>query len=149
MGATMTNLTDIHEGLEKAGYVARLDEDAILVRLDGGFPAVLMIDRERNQLCVTCQLATLGEIREENALQFAFSALDANSRLSPFAVSLITERDDPTITDTSEYVVTLVDNIPLGDFEQVELEACMQSLLTALVGSRDVLEAATKDTIAT
>ncbi len=53
----------------------------------------------------------------------------------------ITERDDPTIQDTSQYVVTLVDHIPLGDFEKPELESAMQAMITALVGSREVLEA--------
>lgn len=135
----MSNLPQILEGLEVAGYVAKQEEDTILVRLDGGIPAVLTINRF-NELQITCQLATLGELREENSLEFAFAALDVNSRISPFAISLITERDDESITDASEYVVTLVDTIPLGDFEQSELMAAMQSLLTALVGCKEVLE---------
>ena len=134
----MSNLPQILEGLEDAGYVAKQEEDAILVRLDGGIPAVLIVDDD--ELHITCQLATLGELREENSLEFAFAALDVNSRISPFAISLITERDDASLTDASEYVVTLVDTIPLGDFEQSELMAAMQSLLTALIGCKEVLE---------
>jgi len=139
----MNNLPQILEGLESAGYVARHEGDAILVRLDGGIPAVLMV--EDDKLVITCQLATLGELREENMLEFSFAALDANSRISPFAISIITERDDPSIESTDEYVVTLVDSIPLGDFEQTELDSAMQSLLTALVGSREVLEAGMRE----
>ena len=134
----MSNLPQILEGLEDAGYVAKQEEDAILVRLDGGIPAVLTVDDD--ELHITCQLATLGELREENSLEFAFAALDVNSRISPFAISLITERDDASLTDASEYVVTLVDTIPLGDFEQSELMSAMQSLLTALIGCKEVLE---------
>ena len=139
----MNNLPQIHQGLEDAGYIAKHEDDAILVRLDGGIPAILTIDD--GNLQITCQLATLGELREENALEFAYAALDANSRLLPYAMSLITERDDPSITDTSEYVVTLVDSVPLGDFEQPELESAMQSLLTALVGCREVMEVGCKE----
>jgi hypothetical protein len=138
MGATMENLTQIHTGLEEAGYVAKQEDDAIIIRLDGGIPAVMTVEDET--LLITCQIATLGELREENALEFAYAALDANSRITPFAISLITDRDDPSIKDTSEYVVTLVDSVPLGDFEQSELVSAMQSLLTALVGCREVIE---------
>lgn len=134
----MNNLTQIQQGLEDAGYVAKQGDDSILVRLDGGIPAVLTI--EEDVLTITCQLATLGELREENLLEFAFASLDVNSRITPFAISLITERDDASIADTSEYVVILVDSIPLGDFEQTELESAMQSLLTALIGCKEVIE---------
>ena len=143
MGATMNNLPQIQQGLEDAGYVKTHQDDAILIRLDGGFPAVMTIDD--NQLQITCQLATLGEIREDNAFEFAFAALDANSRITPFAISLITDRDDPSIADPSEYVITLVDSVALGDFEQSELESAMQSLLTAIVGCKEVLEIGCKE----
>jgi len=133
----MDNLTQICTGLEQAGYVAKQDDTCVLVRLDGGIPVVLTSDGENLQ--ITCQLATLGELNEERMLEFAFAALDANSRISPYAISLITEKDDRTITSPSEYVVTLVDSVPLGDFEQSELVAAMQSLLTAIEGSREVI----------
>jgi hypothetical protein len=136
----MDNLTGIATGLEKLGYVAEQDELAIVVRLDGGFAATLTINGQ-SELVITCQVATLGELREENLLTFFAAALDANSRIAPFAFSLITERDDSTIASERQYVVTLVDTVPLGDFEEQELEAAMQSLVTALVGSREVLEA--------
>jgi hypothetical protein len=141
MGATMSNLAEIQQGLEDLGFVSeyKVEDNLIVVSLDGGIPAVLMIENE--SLSITAQLCTFGELREENLTVFAMAALDANSRISPFAISLITERDDPSITDPSEYVVTLVDHIPLGDFESSELAAAMQSLLTALVGCREVVEA--------
>jgi hypothetical protein len=85
-------------------------------------------------------LATLGELREANMVEFMTAALDVNSRISPFAVSLLTERDDPTIDKPEEYVVTLVDTVPLGDFEQSELEYLMQSLLTALISCKEIIE---------
>lgn len=137
----MDNLAQIQQGLEDAGYVSRhnTEDDVVVIQLDGGIPAVLLI--EHDQLSITAQVCTLGELREENLATFAMAALDANSRISPFAFSLITERDDPSITNPAEYAVTLVDHIPLGDFEQPELEAAMQSLITALVGSREVIEA--------
>lgn len=136
----MNNLAEIHQGLEDLGFIAKhnIEDSVVVVTLDGGIPAVLMI--EDDDLSITAQLCTLGELHEENMLVFSMAALDANSRISPYAISLITERDDPSIVDTAEYVVTLVDHIPLGDFEQSELASAMQSLLTALVGSREVLE---------
>jgi hypothetical protein len=144
----MDNLAQIHEGLQNAGYVAKhdLENDVVIISLDGGIPAVLMV--ENNQLSITAQICTLGELQEDNLLTFAMAALDANSRISPFAFSLITERDDPSITEPSEYAVTLVDHIPLGDFEQPELESAMQSLLTALVGSREAIQAGCEEPVA-
>lgn len=137
----MNNLAEIQQGLENLGFVSKYktEDDMIVVRLDGGIRAVLMV--KDDSLAITAQLCTLGELQEESLTVFAMAALDANSRLSPYAISLITERDDPSIVDVSEYVVTLVDNVPLGDFESIELAAAMQSLLTALVGCREVLEA--------
>lgn len=144
----MNNLTQIQTGLEDLGFVAKhnIADEVLVVILDGGIRAVLMIENE--QLAITAQVCTLGELREENLLVFSMAALDANSRISPFAFSLITERDDPSITDTKDYVVTLVDHIPLGDFEQSELESAMQSLFTALVSSREVLEAGVAEPVA-
>ena len=141
----MDNLAEIQNGLEDLGFVANhnIADGIIVVRLDGGTPAALMI--EGDHLSITTQVCTLGELREENLAVFAMAALDANSRISPFAFSLITERDDPTIQDTSQFVVTLVDHIPLGDFEKPELESAMQSLITALVGSREILEAGCRE----
>lgn len=149
MGSTMDNLAEIQNGLEDLGFVAKhnIADGIIVVRLDGGTPAALMV--EGDQLSITAQVCTLGELRDDNLAVFAMAALDANSRISPFAFSLITERDDPTIQDTSQYVVTLVDHVPLGDLEKPELESAMQSLITALVGSREVLEAGCVETAQT
>lgn len=149
MRESMDNLAEVHNGLEDLGFVANhnIADGIIVVSLDGGMPAALMIDG--GHLSITAQVCTLGELREANLTVFAMAALDANSRVSPFAFSLITERDDPTIQDMSQYVVTLVDHIPLGDFEKPELESAMQSLITALVGSREVLEAGCQEIVET
>ena len=147
MGSTMDNLAEVQTGLEELGFVAKYNiaDEIIVVSLDGGTPAVLMI--EGDHLSVTAQVCTFGELRDDNLAVFAMAALDANSRISPFAFSLITERDDPSIQNMSEYVVTLVDHVPLGDLEKPELESAMQSLITALVGSREVLEAGCQETV--
>lgn len=145
----MNNLVEIANGLEKAGYVAQHNvvDDVIIVKLDcgdgrGRIPAVLMI--EDGRLSITAQICTLGELLEENLVLFAMAALDANSRISPFAFSLITERDDESITDSSDYVVILIDHIPISGeavFGQSELESAMQSLINAIAGSREVVQA--------
>ncbi|MEE9263180.1 MAG: hypothetical protein V3V11_01885, partial [Vicinamibacteria bacterium] len=82
-----------------------------------------------------------GDIPEDNISTFAVAALDANSRISPFAFATLTASDNPELDEPQQWPVVLTDSIPLGDLSPGELEAAMNSLWSALAESRDVLEA--------
>ena len=140
----ITNLTQVAEALELAGYEAACHEDAVYTKVGGTqspFTAVLTINLDRNALVITCQLAKLGDVPEENISAFAVAALDANSRISPFAFATLTASDNPELDQPQQWPVVLTDSIPLGDLSGGELEAAMNSLWSALAESRDVLEA--------
>lgn len=136
----MDNVQDISDldGVERAleAYSPVRQDAAVVVDLKG-FPTAITV--ENDYLAINCQLATLGEFPEENIPDFAISALDVNSRISPFAVSLITSADDPSLDDESDFVVVLVDHLPLVDLCGEELRNAMDSLLAALLSCREVI----------
>lgn len=139
MGTSLNTLPEIEEELGKLAYECDLIDNAIVTSI-GSFAVVLTIDDD-GSLTITCQIMELGQVREDKLTQFAYAALDANSRISPYAFSLITVADDPDLTDEKDFLVVLTDKIPLGDLSECELRSAMQSLQTAILGSRDVLEA--------
>ena len=139
MGTSLNTLPDIEKELGKLAYECDLIDNAIVTNI-GAFTVVLTIDDD-GFLNITCQVMELGQVQGEKLTEFAFAALDANSRISPYAFSLITVADDPDLTDEADYLVVLTDKIPLGDLSGCELRSAMQSLQTALLGTRDVLEA--------
>lgn len=130
-------LVDVHAQLTDLGYEADLHPDAVFSKV-GQFPVVLTINM-KSELVINCQLATLGQIQEDKLTEFAFAALDANSRLSPFALCLITEADTPELAE-EDFPIVLLDNIPLGDFSKDELRKAFEALHGALINSRNVLE---------
>ena len=140
MGSTMNNLPQIQEVAERLGYATWLGEDALVVKI-GRFPAILTIDEGR--LSINCKVAQAGDIPEANQADFATAALDANTRLSPYALALITDLDDPSNVDPeSEWPIVLTDTVPLGDFEECELKSALGDLQAALVSSKEVLQIA-------
>jgi hypothetical protein len=144
MTKNITNLTQVAEALESVGYEAICHDDAVHTKVGGTqnpFTAVLTINADRNVLVITCQLAKLGDIPEENISTFAVAALDANSRISPFAFATLTASDNPDLDEPQQWPVVLTDSLPLGDLSGGELEAAMDSLWSALAEGRDVLQA--------
>ena len=140
----IANLTQVAAALESAGYEAICQDNAVYTKVGGmrnPFTAVLTINVDRNALVITCQLAKLGDVPEEKVSSFAVAALDANSRISPFAFATLTASDNPELDQPEQWPVVLTDSIPLGDLSPGELEVAMDSLWSALAESRDVLEA--------
>lgn len=140
----INNLAEVHEALQDLAYVSDLHPEAVLAKV-GSFPVVVTING-KGELVISCQIAKLGAIQEDRLTEFAFAALDANSRLSPFAISILTEDDGCTCCCSDEtaeemdYPIVLVDNIPLGDLSKDELKKAFESLYTAIIGCREVLE---------
>ena len=140
MGATLNNLPQIQEATDRLGYHTSLNDDALVVKI-GQFPAILTIDEGR--LSINCKVARAGDIPEANQAVFATAALDANTRLSPYALAMITDLDDPSSEgQEDDWPIVLADSIPLGDFEECELKSVLSDLQVALVGSKEVLQIA-------
>lgn len=135
----ITNLSEVNDALERLGYEPTLNEESVSLTV-GQFPTVLT-QNDDGDLVISCQLLTLGEIDQERLTEFAFSALDVNTRIRPFALSVITEHDDPSITEDESYPVILTNSVPMCDLQESEVEKAMDSLRAALEGSRFALEA--------
>ena len=138
---TLEQVADI---LETLGYEVELHAHSVLTKIGGSenpFFAVLTIAEASKELIITCQLATLGDINEneDGLLKFTISALDVNTSIRPFAFAIISDTDDSALDNEQQWPIVLTDSLPLGDLSERELEAGMRSLLAALAASSDVL----------
>ena len=132
----MNNLPQIQEATERLGYETSLGDDALVVKI-GQFPTILTIDEGR--LSINCKVARAGDIPEANQADFATAALDANTRLSPYALAMITDLDDPSSEgQEDDWPIVLADSIPLGDFEECELKSALSDLQVAQIGRAHV-----------
>lgn len=129
--------------LEARGYEVTQSDDSIITRV-GNFPTVITItDINGNgdpDLQITTQLTTLGQISEDRVPAFLTAALDANTRILPYAVATITSSDNPELDNPSEFPVVLTDSIPVGDISENEFQSALDSLLQAILGTRELLE---------
>jgi hypothetical protein len=140
--AKIKTLKQIHETLVQLGYEASLKENSVALKVGGieqPFPAVITHNKLTEHFQITCMVATLGKVPESKLAAFALAALDANHRIVPYAYALISEASDPTHDKPEDWPVVLMDSLPIGDLSPEELSASMQSLVAALVDSRQVL----------
>ncbi len=136
------NLNDVTGVLEELGYDVKEGDNAVHVAVGGSekpFVAVLTIDQS-DQLMITCKVAKLGDLREEEIPQVQFYLLDTNSRIMPFAFAIITASDDAEMEDAADYPIVLLDSMPLGDLSSHELASAMDSLLVAVDASGEALK---------
>ena len=133
----MQTLSQINEALLALGYETELGETHIAVKVHS-FAAVLSIN-ESNQLEISCQVAKVSELNEGKLAAAAFAALDANTRIAPYAFGIFTADEDGE-GGVEEDVIVLIDSVPLGDFQKSELESSMDSLVKALLNGREVLK---------
>jgi hypothetical protein len=139
--AKIENLLHVAEALEDLGYAVRSNDDAVHVAVGGTkkpFVAVLTIS-ESGELVITSQVATLGDLIEDDIPAVQFGLLDANTRVRPFAFGVITSTDNPEIADAADFPVIVTDSLPLGDLCRDELAAEMDGLLLALNSSDEAL----------
>jgi hypothetical protein len=141
--AKINTLEQAAQGLVTLGYDVEPRESSVFVKVGGSgkpFTAVMTIN-EKRELVITCQLAKLGDFKEENLPNVLLAALDANTRTRPFALAAITDADDPQLDQEEKWPLVLTNSVPLGDLSTGELKAAMDALWQALVTSREVLEA--------
>ncbi len=137
----ISNLQQVCDALEELGYDVKLRENAVYVAVGGTekpFVAVLTIN-DQGELVINCQVAKLGDIREEDIPTVQFCLLDANTRIRPFAFGILTASDDPEYDVAENYPIVLTDSLPLGDLSTAELAAAMDSLLVAVQSSGEAL----------
>ena len=136
----INNLSEVYSGILGLGYLAELTKNAVVLNI-GNFPTVITINNKK-ELIISCQIATLGMISEEKLTEFSFAALNANTQLSPFAIALIIEDGDNknNSNEETDYPITLIDSVPIGDLCQEEIKKSLESLHSAIVSCEDVLK---------
>lgn len=128
--------------LEQRGFDLTQTEHAVIANV-GGFQTVFTIDDVDGDgdadIRISCQLLTLNQIPESRIPAFAIAALDLNTRILPYSVATLTATDDPSLTDSSESPVILTDSLPIGDISEDEFQSAIDSLLIAILSTRELL----------
>ncbi len=139
------SLSEMADLLEDSGFhVAHGDQFlAVKVPHSGHEPknALLTIDEIRNKLIISCRVARYGEIKADRLSAFQAALLDANTRIDPFAFATITDQDDPDIESSDDWVVVLIESMPMGDLSPEELNTAMADLAHALPIADELLAA--------
>lgn len=129
--------------LNKLGYNATFYNDFVSCQVGGSknpFMAILTINSEKNQLDINCQITKFGNISEDNLANFAIACLDLNSRIVPFAFATMTDEDSNENIEPEEWPVVLTDSVSLEDFSSEELKDEMESLLSAIMSSKNIIK---------
>ena len=137
----IANLKQAADVLEELGYKIKLDENAVHIAIGGlenPFIAVMTMN-DKKELVVTCQIAKLGNLKEDDIPAVQFMLLDLNTRVRPYAFGIISASDNPELEDAGTYPIVLTDSLPLVNLSVDELAASMDSLLVALNSSADAL----------
>ncbi len=142
---TIKTLEQVADALGDLGYDAIHENDAVRTAVGGSeapFTAVLTTTADASELVITCQLAKVGDIPDEQSETFAWACLDANTRVRPYSLATITGADDENLDDDdeAEYPIVLTDSVPLGDLSESELGSAMDNLWEALSAASLVLK---------
>lgn len=132
----VSTLANVYEALKSLGYEATLKDESVAIRvggLDKPFIALITYNKSTNHFQITCMVARLGLIPEDNLLHFTMGMLDANMRIAPFAYALITDSVHPDDDEIEEWPIVLVHRVPVGDLSLGELDSAMKSLVAALL----------------
>lgn len=131
----ISNLEQIETVLESSGYETARDDQGVVMKIGGKsvpFTSVFTIDEGQNQIIINCQIARMGDIKEEELSKVMFSLLDYNTVIRPYAFAIISATENPDLDDEEQWPVVLTDSLPLGDLSSDELIASVESLWSAL-----------------
>lgn len=141
----LTTLAEMAEVLEDSGYEVAAGSGFLAVKVPRGGKAPahasLTIDEIRAKLIVSCRVARYGDVAEDRLPAFQAALLDANTRIDPFAFATLTDRDDPNLESPAEWIVVLIESLPIGDLSVNELRTAMADLAKALPVSDEILAA--------
>jgi hypothetical protein len=131
----ISSLEQIETLLESTGYETIRNEDGVGMKIGGKsapFTAVFTIDEGQNQVIINCQIARMGDIKEEEMSNILFTLLDYNTLVRPYAFAVISAAEDPGLDDEEKWPIVLTDSLPLGDLSSEEIIASVESLWSAL-----------------
>jgi len=131
----ISSLEQIEDVLESAGYETMRDDHGVVMKIGGKsipFTSVFTIDKSQNQVIINCQIARMGDIKEEEMSKVLFSLLDYNTMVRPYAFAVISATEDPDLDNEEKWPIVLTDSLPLGDLSDQELIASVESLWSAL-----------------
>ena len=137
-------IQDVNEVLQTGGFETTLFTNSVGVKIGTGdqtFTAVISMNN--NHLLTSVEICKMGIFTEDSIPTVMAAALDANTKIVPFALAMITSHDDPTLTDPADYPLVLIDSIPTTDLVPAEIGDMMTSLISAILGIRTVLSAGT------
>ncbi|MCZ2156265.1 MAG: hypothetical protein LC114_20575 [Bryobacterales bacterium] len=141
----LTTLAEMARALEDDGYEVAAGDGFLAVKIPRGdkAPALasLTIDDIRDKLVISCRVARYGDIAQERLPAFQAALLDANTRIDPFAFATLTDRDDPNLESPADWIVLLIESLPLIDLSAAELGAAMADLAKALPTSDEIMAA--------
>lgn len=135
MNKNIQTLRDVASELELLAYDVKLTDNAVLVNANG-FATV--ITQAPSSFVINTQIATLGDVGEDNLTQFFGAILDANTRIHPFAFGILTAEDTGE-QDEGSWPVVLIDSLPIGDLSTDELDRSFQALLSGILNSEAIL----------
>ena len=131
----ISSLEQIEEVLESAGYETIRNNEGVVMKIGGKsipFTSVFTIDKGQNQVIINCQIARMGDIKEEEMSNVLFTLLDYNPMIRPYAFAIISATEDPDLDDEEKWPIVLTDSLPLGDLSDQEILASVESLWSAL-----------------
>ena len=131
----ISSLEQIEEVLESAGYETIRNNEGVVMKIGGKsipFTSVFTIDKGHNQVIINCQIARMGDIKEEEMSNVLFTLLDYNTMIRPYAFAIISATEDPDLDDEEKWPIVLTDSLPLGDLSDQEILASVESLWSAL-----------------
>lgn len=144
-GDNLTTLSEIARVLEDSGYEVAKGGASLAVKIPyaGNAPALasLTIDEIRAKLIISSRVARYGDVAQDRLPAFQAALLDANTRIDPFAFATLTDRDDPNLESPDEWIVVLIESLPIGDLSANELRVAMADLAKALPTSGEILAA--------
>jgi hypothetical protein len=139
MSDNLKNLEQVYAALLDLGYMPSIGEAGVHLEVNG-FVTVMTISEALQRLDISCQLAKVGDVPEDELPAVMYSMLDANTRTRPYAFEILSAQDTGDDIDIPESPIVLADSLPLGDLCVEELKASVESLAVAIATAVDTLE---------
>jgi hypothetical protein len=130
----------LEELLENHGYAPTMSGSSIVIPIGGSdapYTASFTFDN-KGHIRITCQLAVLGDFREDKLGELSLAALDANTQISPYAFAVIGASEGDV--DIRRCPLVLTDSLLCADLSAEEVTFSLDKLLEALTFSRHILK---------
>tara|TARA_Y100000310_G_scaffold56232_1_gene51663 strand:+ start:56002 stop:56448 length:447 start_codon:yes stop_codon:yes gene_type:complete len=133
----------ITETLESLGYTPEVQNDVITFCTGGeGCPFTVAMMADEVDVTITCQVAKKGDIADSKEIEFLWIAMDTNSMILPYSITLLSDSDGEE-SDENDWPIVLIDSVPVGNLSAEEVEYAVDKLNEALVVIKDLFIEAT------